>query len=96
MARTYYRHNNGDDWYWGQQVSEETTVETPWGEAIAEPGTYVMTLKGAPGHQIICTQEDLDNAWTVDSVPAPPHPEPGHMQEAQPVPDPPDLPGRNR
>jgi hypothetical protein len=71
---TYYRHCDDDQWYRMSRVEKRREIETPWGPAVAEIGSFLMTLKGKPKHKIICTQDDLENHWTTDPVPDPPEP----------------------
>lgn len=69
----YFRHRNSDQWFRkSAQVKKRQEIESPWGSAVAEAGTFIMTLKGDPKHKIICTQDDLDSHWTDDPVPDPP------------------------
>lgn len=76
MAK-HFRHRDSDQWYrMSAVVKKRRAVETPWGEAWAEVGTFVMTHKNDSAHKIIATQDDLENYWTDEPVPAPPEPEP--------------------
>lgn len=92
-ATIYYRHADGDQWFWLKRVTKAQTVDTPWGEATAEVGTFIMTLKGDRSHQIICTQDDLENYWTTDPVPEPIQPPPWAPPKIIIDPSPSDLPG---
>ena len=86
-------HHDFSLWYTAAEVTERTEVETEWGVAMAEVGTFILTASDNPSCQIICTQSDLNTNYTTD--PIPPLPEPGTAIEAQAVtsPDNCDLPG---
>lgn len=83
---TYYRHADGDEWFTlSNRVKKTCVLKTPWGDATAEVGTFIMTLKGNREHKIICTQDDLENYWTTDSVPDPPEPGEAIMDDPAPA-----------
>lgn len=71
----YFRHRDSDQWYrLSDRIKKRREIDTPWGLAMAEVGTFIATLKGDPKHKIICTQDDLENYWTDEPVPDPPEP----------------------
>lgn len=73
----YFRHRDSDLWFrLSDRVKKRREIDTPWGPAMAEVGTFIATLKGDPKHKIICTQDDLENYWTDEPVPDLPEPEP--------------------
>lgn len=80
-------------WYSATAVTETQTIETEWGEAVAEPGTFILTDNADPTFQIIVTQDDLDSVWTTDPVPPPSEPGPVLMGDATSHPGPCNLPG---
>lgn len=82
-------------WFSPQVVQTRQVVETPWGEATAEPGTFILTDANDSSFQVIVTQDDLDIAWTTDPIPEPTPFTPPLMGEAESSPFPPDLPGRD-
>lgn len=70
----YFRHKVGGQWYRLSVVKKRREIDTPWGPAMAEVGTFIATLKGDPKHKIIVHPNDLGEHWTDEPIPAPPEP----------------------
>lgn len=83
------RHPEGDEWFVAAPVTQRQEIDTPWGLAWAEVGTFLLTADD--GSQVITTQEDLDE-MTSDPVPPLPSVDPP-IEEDHPRPDPPIFPG---
>lgn len=70
-ASTYYRHIDGDEWFWYEEVEEAQVVETEWGEAQAEPGMLLMQAKEDTSQCFLVTPGDLEAFWTTEEPPEP-------------------------
>lgn len=71
--RRQWRHVHSDRWHRAKEVKKRQEVETLWGTAWAEVGTYLMTDKES-GDMCIATLEDLQENWTNDPLSKPPKP----------------------